>query len=53
MKYLQFVAMSLFCTFTANLAISQESTEAELNRLEDLRYEPKNGDCLAQNLLSY
>ena len=46
MKYLQFVAMFLFCTVTANLAIAQESTEAELNRLEDLRYESmKNADA--------
>ena len=46
MKYLQFVAMFLFCTVTANLAIAQESTEAELNRLEDLRYvSMKNADA--------
>jgi ketosteroid isomerase-like protein len=46
MKQLQITAMFIFCTVIANFAIAQESTEAELNRLEDLRYESmKNADA--------
>jgi ketosteroid isomerase-like protein len=45
MKHLQIAWTFLFCLFTALPAIAQESTEAELNRLEDLRYESmKNAD---------
>ena len=39
MKHLQVFATFLFCLATALPAIAQESSEAELNRLEDLRYE--------------
>ncbi len=45
MKHLQLAWTFLFCLAAALPAIAQESSEAELNRLEDLRYElMKNAD---------
>ena len=46
MKHLQLAWTFLFCLAAALPAIAQESSEAEMNRLEDLRYESmKNADA--------
>ena len=45
MKHLQIAWTFLICLVAALPTLAQESTEAELNRLEDLRYESmKNAD---------
>ena len=46
MKHVRLAWSFLFCLVAALPALAQESTEAELNRLEDLRYESmKNADA--------
>jgi ketosteroid isomerase-like protein len=46
MKHVRRAWTFLFCLFAASSVLAQESTEAELNRLEDLRYESmKNADA--------
>ena len=46
MKHVRIAWTFLFCLLAALPVLAQESTEAELNRLEDLRYEAmKNADA--------
>lgn len=46
MKHVRIARTFLFCLLAALPVLAQESTEAELNRLEDLRYEAmKNADA--------